>query len=127
MGDMLRDNYLKGGKRIYQHQVHGMKEESLRRLNYLGCRIKFPRKHKYIATDNDGKVYAFDSKPKRYGGVWNNRGDAMCIGSWVDEDGRHLSPPCTFYKNSMIRVDDISVFERFRQWIVTGIKRMTHD
>lgn len=40
-----------------------MKKENMRTVNYLGMDIEILASHEYVATDADGKIFAFEEKP----------------------------------------------------------------
>lgn len=42
-----------------------MKKENMRKINYFDTDIEILASHEYVATDADGRIFAFKEKPAR--------------------------------------------------------------
>lgn len=69
-------------------------------LHYYGTPIAAPRGTKYLATDEDGEVYAFTQKPETWHHTWQptlGEGGNMLPVAMVDLEGEAWQKTCVRY------------------------------
>ena len=54
---------------------------------YLGKAITIPKKHKYVAADEDGEVFSYAEKPKQSTTFWHGEVFKKVKGVDVDFEG----------------------------------------
>ena len=64
-----------------------IKESKFREVVYLGKAITIPKKHKYVAANEDGEVFSYAEKPKPSTTFWHGEVYKKVKGVVMDFEG----------------------------------------
>ncbi len=64
-----------------------IKKSKCREVVYFGEVITIPKKHQYVAADDDGEVFSYPEKPKQSAGIWHSEKYQKVKGVEMDFEG----------------------------------------